>query len=98
VTGGTTDLFEVEGGESPVFRQRRAEQPPILVEVASSTAEGGHIGSRGMNFTLVASDHVVIDSRSVAIDTRESGGEVDIILVMPSTIVRFIQISNRVAA
>jgi Holliday junction resolvase-like predicted endonuclease len=51
-----------------------------------------------MNFTLVAPDHVVIDSRSVAIDTRESGGEVDIILVMPSTIVLFIQISNRVAA
>jgi hypothetical protein len=51
-----------------------------------------------MNFTLVASDHVVIDSRSVAIDTRESGGEVDIILVKPATIVLFIQISNGVAA
>ena len=97
MASGAVNFIEMERWQATVLRDRGPQAATVRVEMAAATTESGDIPSGWVHLLLEATHHVVIDTRSVAVDTGETCCEVHILLVEPASTAVAVQIPDGMA-
>jgi hypothetical protein len=91
------NFIEVERWQAAVLRDRSPHTATVRIEMAAATAESRYIPSGWMHLVLVASHHVVMDTRPMAVDAGETCSEMYVLLVEPASTAVAVEVPDGMA-